>query len=109
MPGVLLRALSEYKFVGTPFWRMSEGKDLVRVELTFHKALPTKPYYKRRAESRRQPAASAGEWPRQPVPASRPPPRLEPKQIERETLPPMSQTIQQTSQQIKQTTLQEYS
>ena len=71
MPGVLLRALSEYKFVGTPLWRMSDGKDLVRVELTFHKALPTKPYYKRRAQSRRQPAPSAGEWPRQPVPAPR--------------------------------------
>ena len=41
MPGVLFRALSEYKFVGTPLWRMSDGKDLVRVELTFHKALPT--------------------------------------------------------------------
>ena len=42
MPGVLLRALSEYSFVGTPLWRMSDGKDLVRAELTFHKALPTK-------------------------------------------------------------------
>ena len=100
MPGVLLRALSEYKFVGIPLWRMSDGKHLVRVELTFHKALPTKPYYKRRAESRRQPAPSAGEWPRQPVPASRPPPGQEPTQIERETLPPTTQTIQQTSQQI---------
>ena len=38
MPGVLLRALSGYKFVGTPLWRMSDGKDLVRVELTFHKS-----------------------------------------------------------------------
>ena len=100
MPSVLLRALSEYSFVGTPLWRMSDGKDLVRVELTFHKALPTKPYYKRRAESRGQPASSAGEWPRQPVPASRRPPRREPTQIERETLPPTTQTIQQTSQQI---------
>ena len=61
MPGVLLRALSEYSFVGTPLSRMSDGKDLVRVELNFHKTLPTKPYYKRRAESRRQPATSAGE------------------------------------------------
>ena len=69
MPGVLLRALSEYKFVGTPLWRMSDGKDLVGVELTSHKALPTKPYYKKRTESRRQPAPSAGEWPRQPAPA----------------------------------------
>ena len=73
MPGVLLRALSEYKFVGTPLWRMSDGKDLVRVELTFHKALPTKPYYKKRAESRRQPAPSAGEWPHQPAATTRPP------------------------------------
>ena len=96
MPGLLLRALSEYSFL----WRMSDGKDLVRVELTFHKALPTEPYYKRRAESRRQPASSAGEWPRQPVPASRPPPRREPTQIEREMLPPTTQTIEQTSQQI---------
>ena len=67
MPVVLLRALSEYKFVGSPLWRMSDGKDLVRVELTFHKALPTKSYYKKRAESRRQPAPSADEWPRQPL------------------------------------------
>ena len=100
MPGVLLRALSEYGFVGTPLLRMSDGKDLVRVELTFHKALPTKPYYKRRAESRRQPAPSAGEATRQPVPASRPPPRREPTQIERETLPPPPQTTTQTPLQL---------
>ena len=79
---------------------MSDGKDLVRVELTFHKALPTKPSYKRRAESSRQPAPSAGKWPRQPVPASRPPPCREPTQIERETLPPPPQTTTQTPQQI---------
>ena len=56
MPGVLLRALSEYKFVGTPLWRMSDGKDLVRVELTFPKKLPTPRFYKKGTESRRQPA-----------------------------------------------------
>ena len=66
MPSVLLRALSEYKFLGTPLWKMSDGKDLNWVKLTFHKALQTKPYDKRRAESRRQPAPSAGEWPRKP-------------------------------------------
>ena len=66
MPGVLLRALSEYKFYGTSLWMMSDRKDLVRVELTFQK---------RRAESRRQP--------HQPVPASRPPPHREPRPIER--------------------------
>ena len=32
IPAVLLRALSEYKFVGHPLWRMADGKDHVRVE-----------------------------------------------------------------------------
>ena len=73
IPAVLLRALSEYKFVCHPLWRMADGKDHVRVELTFHKNLPTLPVYKRRAESRRQPAPSAGEWPRQPTAARRQP------------------------------------
>ena len=100
MPGVLLRALSEYKFVGTPLWRMSDGMDLVRVELTFHKKLPTPRVYKKGAESRRQPAPPAGEWPRQPAPATRPPPRQETMQMERETLPPPTQTILQTPHQI---------
>ena len=92
MPGVLLRALSEYKFVSTPLWRMSDGKDLVRVELTFHKKLPTSQVYKKGVESRRQPAPPAGEWPRQPAPARRLPPRREPTQMERETLPPPQTT-----------------
>ena len=74
IPAVLLRALSEYRFVGHPLWRMADGKDHVRVEQTFHKNLPTQPVYKKRAESRRQPAPSAGEWPRQPTAARRPPP-----------------------------------
>ena len=74
IPAVLLRALSEYKFVGHPLWRMADGKDHVRVELAFHKNLPTQPIFKKRAESRRQPAPSAGEWPRQPTAARRPPP-----------------------------------
>ena len=83
IPAALLRALNEYKFVGHPLWRMADGKDHVRVELTFHKNLPTLPVYKKWAESRRQPAPSAGEWPRQPTAARRPPPtRLTP------TVPP---------------------
>ena len=82
MPGVLLRALSEYKFVRTPLWRMSDGKDLVRFELTFHKKLPTPRVYKKGVESRRQP------------------PRREPTQMERETLPPPPQTTTQTPHQI---------
>ena len=74
IPAVLFRALSEYKFVGHPLWRMADGKDQVHVELTFHKNLPMLPFYKKRAKSRRQPAPSAGEWPRQPTAAKRPPP-----------------------------------
>ena len=71
LPTVLMNALKEYTFVGSPLWRMLDGKDLVRVELTFHKVLPTKSY-KKRAESKRQPALSAGECLRQPAPGRRP-------------------------------------
>ena len=77
---------------------MSDGKVLVRVELTFHKKLPTPRVYKKWAESRRQPAPPAGEYPRQPAPARRPSPRREPAQME--TLPPPPQTTTQTPQQI---------
>ena len=40
-------ALREYNFVGSPLWRMSDRKDLVRVELTLHKNLPTTRFYKK--------------------------------------------------------------
>ena len=98
------------KFVGTPLWRMADGKDLVRVELTFHKKLPTPRYYKKRAESRRQPAPPAGEWPRQPAPATRPPPRRVPTFSDRggdATTTDTDCTIDTASD--HQTTLQEYS
>ena len=70
--------------------------------MTFHKNLPTLPVYKRRAESRRQPAPSAGEWPRQPTAARRPPPttrspptaRREPTAPEKENTPPTPQTLE---------------
>ena len=102
IPAVLLRALSEYKFVDHPLWRMADGKDHVRVELTSHKNLPTLPIYKRRAESKRQPAPSAGEWPRQPTAARRPPTttrstptvRRESTAPEKKTLPPALQTLE---------------
>ena len=96
MPGVLLRALSEYNFVGTPLLRMPDEEGLVRVELTFHKALPTKLYYKRRAESRKQPA-SAGEWLRQPAPAARTDDQFDAcTPTSEETPPPAEQTLQTT-------------
>ena len=92
IPVVLLRALSEYKFVGHPLWRMADEKDHVRVELTFHKNLPTLPVYKKRAESRRQPAPSAGEWPRQPTAARRPPPTRSTPTVRRESNAPGKET-----------------
>ena len=61
-------------------------KDHVRVELTFHKTLPTLPVYKRRAENRRQPTAA-----RQPPPPTTrptPPARRQPATPEKETTPP---------------------
>ena len=82
---------------------MADWKDHVCVDLTFHKTLPTLPVYKRRAESRRQPAPSAGEWPRQPTAARQPPPpttrptppaRRQPTTPENETTPPAPQTLQ---------------
>ena len=81
------------------------GKDHVRVELTFHKNLPTQPIFKKRAESRRQPAPSAGEWPRQPTAARRPPPtRSAPtaqptvrrEALEKDTSPPALQIMEIT-------------
>ena len=54
IPVVLLNALREYNFVGSPFWRMSDWKDLVQVELTFHKTQPTSRFERKRGESRRQ-------------------------------------------------------
>ena len=102
IPSVLLNALKEFNFVGAPLWRLCDGKDLVRVVLTFHKNQPTSRYGKRRAESRRQPAPSAGEWPRQPTAARRPtttrstPARRQPT-MEKETPPPAVQILQTTT------------
>ena len=99
IPAVLLNAVREY----TPLlalWRMSDGKDLVRVELTFHKNQPTTRLYKKGAKSMRQPVPSAGKWPRQPTPARLPTSRQTPAHrptphLEREMPPPPMQTLHQ--------------
>ena len=71
LPAVLLNALRQYKFDGSPLWRMADGKDQVKIEVTFRK--PTNQHFdKKGAESRRRPTPPAGEWPRQPAPARRP-------------------------------------
>ena len=99
-----MNALKEYTFVGSPLWRMSGGKDLVRVELTIRKVLLTN-RYKKRAESRRQSAPSAGEWPRQPAAATRLPtttrstPARRQPTMEREMPPPPTQTLPDTTRQ----------
>ena len=84
---------------------MADGKDRVRVELTFHKDLPTQPVFKKMAESRRQPAPSDGEWPRQPTATRRSQPtRSKPtaqptvrrEAPEKETSPPALQIMEIT-------------
>ena len=60
-------ALKEHPFVGSPLCRMSDGKDLVRVELTYQ---PIDTRRGLKAGGSLYP--SAGEWPRQFAPATRP-------------------------------------
>ena len=99
LPAVLLNALRQYKFNGSPLWRMADGKDHVKIEVTFRK--PTNQRFdKKGAESRRRPTPPAGEWPRQPAPARRPvtrptpPASRQPSTPEKETTPPEQQTLQ---------------
>ena len=37
LPAVLLNALRQYKFDGFPLWRMADGRDHVKIEVTFRK------------------------------------------------------------------------
>ena len=82
LPAVLVHAIQDFAFTDKPLWRISEGLQHVKVELTFK--LPTdqptcadrgkKPIMSKEAESRtKKPAPPAGEWPRQLQPAERPP------------------------------------
>ena len=51
LPAVLLNAWRQYKFNGSPLWRMADGKDHVKIEVTFRKTTNQR-FDKRRAESR---------------------------------------------------------
>ena len=99
LPAVLLNALREYKFNGSPLWRMADGKDHVKIEVTFQK-ITNQRFDKKGAEIRRRPTPPAGEWPRQPAPATRlttrptPPAHRQPTMPEKETTPPAPQTLQ---------------
>ena len=53
LPVVLLNALRQYKFDGFPLWRMADGKDHVKIEVTFRKTTTNQRFDKKGAESRR--------------------------------------------------------
>ena len=103
LPAVLVHAIQDFAFTDKPLWRIGEGLQHVKIELTFK--LPTnqptctdrgkKPAMSKGAESRKKkPAPAAGEWPRQPLPAGRPPKcqSVLPTPA-RECLPPTTTTI----------------
>ena len=92
VPAILKNALTDFQFQRPPLWRLAEGQELVKVELTFLKPSknnqPTAADRKKRAASRnRKPAPSANEWPRQPRPAR------QPAEVLRETPPPTETTL----------------
>ena len=93
LPAVL-NALRQYD--GSPLWRMADGRDHVKIEVTFRK--PTNQRIdKKGAESRRRPTPPAGEWPapaRRPTTRPTPPASRQPTTPEKETTPPAPQTLQ---------------
>ena len=117
VPAVLLITLREYNFVGTQLW-MSDRKDLVLVELTFHKNLYQRLDYKYGAESRRLPVPLLA-WPHQPAPDRQTttsrwkPAHWSTPHLERETPPPQTQTLQHQPETITlpsyKTTINPYS
>ena len=58
LPAVLLNALRQYKFDGSPLWRMADGKDHVNIEVTFRKTTIQR-FVKKGTESRRRPTPPA--------------------------------------------------
>ena len=86
VPVILKNALRDFGFNQAPLWRLAEGKDLVKVELTFYKSnRPTAGRKKGDTSRTAQSAPSAGEWPRQPRPAR--------TEVLRQTPPPTETTI----------------
>ena len=93
-----MNALKEFSFVGAPIWRLSNGKDLVCVELAFIRT--NCKIRQEEGRNRRQPALSAGEWSCKPTTARRlmttktrsTPARRQP--TPEETSPPAVQTLQ---------------
>ena len=103
LPAVLLNALRQYCFDASLLLKMADGKDHVKIEVTFRKATNQR-FDKKGAESRRRPTTPAGEWPRQPTPARRPttttrptPARRPTPCVEKEAPPPLTHTLPDTT------------
>ena len=88
LPTIVVSAINEFSTTGKLIWRIGEGLDHVKIELTYK--LPddqstgivgqakNKPFNVesdrgKKAKRRSKPAPSADEWPRQPLPAEKPP------------------------------------
>ena len=86
LPAILVSTINAFEFPGNPLWRVGQGLDHVKIELTYklptnqpisveQKEKPVMSNPKRgKAKRRTEPAPSAGEWPRQSLPATQPPP-----------------------------------
>ena len=87
LPAVLVHAIEDFNFTGKPLWRIGEGLDHVKVELTFKlndeptdqqaravrdRSQPANPKRRRRRRQQRQPAIQ-----RQPPPRETAPPTIE--------------------------------
>ena len=104
MPAVVLNALRQYRFDGSPLWRMADGKDYVKIEVIFQ--ISTNQHFdKKGTESKRRPTPPAGECPRLLTPARRPTTITRPTPArrpstpcqEKETTPPLTQTVPATT------------
>ena len=86
LPAILVSTINAFEFPGNPLWRVGQGLDHVKIELTYklptdqptvsveQKEKPVMSNPKRgKAKRRTEPAPSAGEWPRQSLPAKQPP------------------------------------
>ena len=79
-----MSTITAFEFTDNPLWRVGQGLDHVQIELTYklptnqptsveQKEKPIMSNPKRgKAKRRTEPAPSAGEWPRQPLPAEQP-------------------------------------
>ena len=117
LPAIIVSAINAYEFTDKPLWRIGEGLDHVKIELTYK--LPTdqptvsvehakeKPFImpnpkRGKAKRRTEPAPSTGKWPRQTLPAAQPPTRQQPTrhcktprkvQLPTECRPPTTPTL----------------